>query len=451
MRSSHSPARTRATFDDPNLVSHAGLVPLVRLAESVDLAGMADDLVRLGGPRGAHAGAKITTIVAGMAAGVAGMAAGADSISDLDLLREGGMDRLFTGIRAPSTIGAFLRWFTIGHNAQLENLLAGVLTRLAERTGLLPGVDQLAFLDLDSKITRVYGRQKHGAAYGYTKTLGLNFLAATLATEQAAPVITGTRLRGGNADTRRQATSFARTQLRPARACGAGNKLLVRMDSGYYVGELIAEIAASGAWFSVTAPQRKPIRAAIAAINEAAWTPITYARPVRDPDTGAVITRAEIAETSYTAFTNPTLNPGQKTTGRLIPVHRYHAFFTKSPADPVTADAQHRGRAGAIEHVFADLNSAALAHFPSGHFAANAAWLTLAALAHNLTRAIGVLAGGRHARARTTTLRHRLIGVAARITRSARTLTLHLPTHWPWHRTWQRLFSNTHRAPPPTT
>jgi len=77
MRSSHSAARTDARFDDPNLVSAAGLVPLVRLAENIDLAGLADDLVRLGGSRGANAGAKITSIVAGMCAG-------ADSIDDLD-------------------------------------------------------------------------------------------------------------------------------------------------------------------------------------------------------------------------------------------------------------------------------------------------------------------------------------------------------------------------------
>ena len=94
MRLSHTPARTTATFDDPNLVSHAGLIPLARLAENIDLPGLADELVRLGGPTGANPGAKITTTVLGMAAG-------ADSITDLDLLRHGATPRLFTGIRAP--------------------------------------------------------------------------------------------------------------------------------------------------------------------------------------------------------------------------------------------------------------------------------------------------------------------------------------------------------------
>nr|CEL14583.1 hypothetical protein [Kibdelosporangium sp. MJ126-NF4] len=439
-------------------MSHAGLVPLVRLMENIGLPALAGELVRLGGSAGANAAAKITTIVAGMAAG-------ADSISDLDLLREGGMDRVFTGVRAPSTIGGFLRWFTPGHVAQLQTLLAEVLVRLTGQTSLLPGLDQLAFLDLDSKITQVHGRQKQGAAYGYTRVLGLNFLAGTLATELAAPVLTGTRLRGGNADTRRKAASFARAQLRTARASGAVNNLLVRMDSGFYVGELISEIARSGTWFSVTVPQRKPIRAAIAAIDESAWTTITYARPVRDEDTGELVTTAQIAETSYTAFTNPTLNPGQKTTGRLIArrtpiptldgqgqlitVHRYHAFLTNSPFDPLTADAQHRGRAGTIEHVFADLQSGPVAHFPSGDFQANAAWLSLAALTHNLMRALACLAGGAEARARTTTLRRRLITVAARISRSARRLTLHLPRGWTHEHPWQRVFTGTHHTHPP--
>jgi hypothetical protein len=120
----------------------------------------------------------------------------------------------------------------------------------------------------------------------------------------------------------------------------------------------------------------------------------------------------------------------------------------QQPHDLITADTQRRARAGSIEHVFADLNNSALAHFPSAHFAA---WLTLAALAHNLTRTAGVLAGGEHTHARTTTLRHRLINIAARISRSARTLTLHLPRHWSWQHAWQQLFTTTHHPPPPNT
>jgi hypothetical protein len=458
MRLSHTPARTRARFDDPNLVSHAGLVPLIRLTDTIDLPGLAHDLVRLGGPTGANPGAKITTILAGMTAG-------ADSIDDLDQLRHGAMTTLFTGIRAPSTLGTFLRWFTPGHNAQLENLAATALARLATHTPLLPGTDQMALVDLDSTTTQVYGRQKRGARVGHKKIRGLDFLAATVSTPTAAPVITSTRPRGGNADTRRKITSFATRALRVVRGLGATGTVLVRGDSGCYVGELIAALTAAGALFSITARWSPALRRAVAAIQDDAWTPITYDTPVIDEDTGELVHTARLAETTHTAFTNPTQNPGRRVTARLIvrrhrvttvteqgeslPVWRYHAVLTNSPADLVAAEAQHRGRAGAIEQVFADLNNSALAHFPSGHFAANAAWLTLAAVAHNLQRALGVLAGGALAKARTATLRSRLIAVPARISHSARTLTLHLPRDWPWRRVWRHVFDRVH-APPLT-
>ena len=455
MRSSHTPARTAATFDDPNLVSHAGLVPLVRLTETIGLPELAHDLVRLGGPTGANPDAKITTILAGMATG-------ADSIDDLDQLRHGAMDRLFTGIRAPSTLGTFLRWFTIGHNAQLEKLAATCLTRLTAQTPLLPGLSQLAFLDLDSKTTRVHGRKKQGARFGHKKIRGLDFLAATLSTP-TAPVIAATRLRGGNADTRRKITSFATHSLHIARACGATGTVIVRGDSGCYSATLITALAQAGAVFSITARNSRALARAIAAIDDNAWTDIELDAPVLDEDTGQTIHTAQIAATRYTAFTNPTQNPGRRTTatlvvrrhrvltvteqGELFPAWRYQAIFTNSPFDPITVEAQHRGRAGAIEQVFADLNGSALAHLPSGRFAANAAWLTLAGMAHNLQRAIGCLAAGTHAKARTTTLRRQVIAVPARISRSARTITLHLPTHWPWQQAWQRVFDHAH-APP---
>lgn len=459
MRSSHTPARTTVRFDDPNLVSHAGLVPLLRLTENIDLPTLADQMVRLGGPAGANPAAKITTILAGMTAG-------ADSITDLDDLRHGAMATLFTGIRAPSTIGTFLRWFTPGHNAQLENLAATCLTRLtAQIDALLPDLDQTAYLDLDATTVQVYGPDKHGARYGHKKIYGLDTLLATLSVPGHAPVIVATRLRSGNADTRRKIASFARQALRTARACGATGTLIVRGDSGFYSAKLITALIKAGAVFSITARHSTATGRAIAAIAPDAWTDITLDTPVSDEHTGQAVRTAQIAETSYTAFTNPTQNPGRKTTARLIvrrhritltdeqgelfPAWRYHAIFTNSPSDPVTAEACHRGRAGAIEQVFADLKSSALAHFPSGRFPANTAWLTLAALAHNLQRALGCLAGGTHARARTTTLRRQVIAVPARISHSARTITLHLPRNWHWRQAWQRMFDHTH-APPAT-
>jgi hypothetical protein len=457
MRSSHTPGAVSVRFDDPTLVSHAGLIPLTRLTEQIKLPDLVTDWVRVPGSTGANPAAKVGSILAGMATG-------ADSITDLDTLREGGMPRMFTGIRAASTLGNFLRGLCMGDVSSLNAVARRALPRLATQTPLLPGADQVAFVDIDSKITQVYGRAKHGAAYGYTGVLGLHFQAVTLSTPQAAPVILETRLRSGNAESGRAAASLLTPALRTARACGATGTIIVRGDSKFFSGKTIAAIRAAGAYFSITAPANPAVTTAITAINDSAWTPIRYTRSIFDTDTDEWVSHAEVAETTMTAFTNTTQNPGRKVTARLLvrrvpartpvgqdalfPVWRYHAVFTDSPFDLVTAEACHRDHA-IIEQVNADLNNSALAHFPSGKFAANAAWLTLAALAHNLIRALGCLAGGDHAKARTATLRRHLIHVAARIARSARRITLHLPQHWPWQQAWQQAFDRTH-APPQT-
>jgi Transposase DDE domain group 1 len=459
MRASHTRARVLARFDDQSVVPHAGLLPLLRLTENVGFAALARERIRVPGPAGANPDAKLLSLVAGMAAG-------ADSIDDLDLLRTAAMDRLFRGVRAPSTLGTFLRGFGIGHTGALEALAAQVLIRLAHQTGgrLLPEVDQYAIVDLDSKITRVYGHSKIGANHGYTHVRGYHFLAATLATPIAAPVLLATRLRGGQADTRRGATSFLRQALRTARGCGATGQLLVRGDSGYYVCSLIHAVIAAGARFSITLRQHPSLQTVIAGIDEHAWAPISYATPVFDQENRTWIRTADVAETDYTAFTNSTEHPQGPITARLIvrryrigtrtdqgelfPLWRYQAVFTNTGLDTIAAEQQHRGRAGTIEQVFADLNASALAHFPSGQFHANQAWLTLAALTHNLLRTLGVLASRFHARARTSTLRRQLIAVPARLSRTARTLTLRLPHNWPWQDSWHGLFTSTAGPPP---
>ncbi len=114
------------------------------------------------------------------------------------------------------------------------------------------------------------------------------------------------------------------------------------------------------------------------------------------------------------------LNPRSIPAGQaeMFAVYRFHAIFTDNPEPMLDAEATHRDHA-IIEQVIADLKDSALAHLPSGRFAANAAWLTCAAMAYNLTRAAGALAGTLHARARTATLRTRLITVPARLARSA--------------------------------
>lgn len=458
MQAFHTRGAVSARFDDPNLVSHAGLIPVLRLAHDAGLGALAGRLVRLGDTAGANAGAKIGSIVAGMVCG-------ADSIDDLDVIRHGALPRLFGAIRAPSTVGTFLRHFSYGHVRQVDAVSAEVLVGLTQRCpDLLPGVDQLAFVDIDAKITQVYGAGKEGAAFGYTKKRGLNFLLVTLSTPLAPrPVVLTTRLRGGNADSRRGAASLLTQALRLARRLGATGTIIVRADSAFFTGPIAAAIRQAGARFSITAPHNPAVTKAIAAIPDQAWTSITYPRAIYDAATDQTISAAEIAETTLTAFVNVTENRGRTLTARLLvrrvrigtdttdqgelfPVYRHHAVFTDSTVDLPTAEAQHRDHA-IVEQVLADLNDSALAHFPSGRLAANAAWLTLAALTHNLLRAAGTLASTAHAKARTATIRRHLITVAARISRSARRTVLHLPTHWPWHAAWLGLFTTTHTPP----
>jgi hypothetical protein len=188
VRSSHTAARTSAAFDDPNLVSHAGLVPVMALAARAGRHDLAAEHVRPAGDCGANAGLKIGCLVAGMAAG-------ADSIDDMGLLRHGAMGTLFAGVRAPSTLGSFLRSFTWGNVRQAEKTSRDFLARLSRHAPLLPGADVPAFVDIDSTQKRVYGHKKQGAKFGHTKiqgksllVRGLNTLAATVSTPLSAPV-----------------------------------------------------------------------------------------------------------------------------------------------------------------------------------------------------------------------------------------------------------------------
>jgi len=309
---------------------------------------------------------------------------------------------------------------------------------------------------------RVYGHKKQGAAFGHTKiqgktvlVRGLNTLAATVCTPQAAPVITGTRLRGGSANTARGAASFAAEAIGAARSCGCTGTIVTRADSGFYNAAFIAACRRAGAYFSVTARMDPAVTAAIAAIPEDAWTAIRYPRAIWDDQLRAWISDAEIAEIAYTAFTS---KKGQAITARLIvrrvrdlartaeaqgelfPAWRYHPVFTDSPFQLAPAEEQHRDHAVAGQ-VFADWTNGPLAHLPSGSFTANAAWLTCAAITCNLLRAAGCLASRFHAKARGATIRADLIDVAARLARRGRSqLTLHLPQYWHRESEWLALF-----------
>lgn len=455
MRACHSPALVSVTFDESNLVSCAGLVPVMRLAERAGLADAVADLLTVPGVAGAHAGAKVTSIVAGMVIG-------ADSIDDLDVIRHGALPALFEGGRAPSTLGTFLRAFTWGHVRQLDTVARRCVISLSGQAPLLPDAEQFAFLDLDSTIEQVHGYAKQGAEYGYTRVRGLHPLLATVSTPIAAPVIVGARLRRGAAGSARGASSFVTEALTTAQAAGATGTLVVRADSAFYSREVVAACRKAGAHFSITAIGNSSVRAAITGISEDAWTPIKYPHAIYDESTGQWISDAEIAEIPYTAFNNRNRDTAvtarlivrrvkDKNTpqGALFPLWRYHACFTDTPVELVTAEQQHRGHA-IIEQVIADLKDSAAAHLPSGRFDANAAWLTLATIAFNLTRAAGTLTSRFHAKARTSTLRRHLVNVPARMSRSARRIRLRLPATWPWASAWHGLFTATHGPPPAT-
>jgi Transposase DDE domain group 1 len=378
------------------------------------------------------------------------------------------MPSLFAGVYAPSTLGCFLRELTHGHVRQLQAAGRDFLVALARRTPLLDGADALCFIDVDSMLGRVYGKKKHGAAFGHAKVGGYNVwlrgynpLIATLSTPLSAPVVAATRLRAGNAGSARGAAWQVAEAIGTARACGARGLIVVRMDSAFYAKAVIWACRRNKARFSVTARMDAKIRTACEAIPEHAWVDIKYPQAIWDEDEQRWISDAQIAETGYTAFDgtrhaitarlivrrvkrlDPAQHAGQ---GELFAQYRYHAVFTDSPFILVQAESQHRGHA-VIEQVNADLIDGPLAHLPSGNFAANGAWLACAAIAHNLTRAAGHLAAPRYAGARAATIRTQIINIAARLAHRARTIHLHLPEHWPWQHAWNNLFTAVH-APP---
>jgi hypothetical protein len=470
-------------FDDPNLVSAGGLVPVLALAEAAGLRELADEQLSVPTDKGANAGLKVASLVGGMVAG-------ADSIDDMALLRHGGTGRVFARAYAPSTLGSFLRAFTFGHVRQLDAIASRFLVALAGLTRLLDAaaspvtdtdrglVGRYALLDVDDTIIEVHGHAKQGAGFGYSGVRGLNALLATLAIPMAvplaaattAPVIVAQRLRKGAAGSPRGAKRLVGDAVKTARRLlGKGQLVLVRMDSAFYGRGPVHAALAGGAEVSVTVRMDKAVKKAIAAIDDAAWTSIDYTDAVFEETTGRWISSAEVAEVPFTAFAAQ--KKADQVSGRLVvrripdfnaeknkaagqdtlfDVWRFHAFFTTTDSailDTVASDKTHRGHA-VIEQVHSDLKNSALAHLPSGVFTANAAWLVFAVIAFNLTRAAASLTGPQMAKATTATIRRKLITVPARVATSARRITLHLPKVWPWETAWTALFDRVSDPPP---
>jgi len=360
---------------------------------------------------------------------------------------------------------------SFGHVRQFDAVASRLLLGLARQTPVLAGADQVTYLDVDDTIRQTHGYAKQGAGYGYSGVKGLNALVATLSTPLAAPVIAATRLRKGSTNSAKGASRLIGDALATARAAGAGTKpgamITLRADSAFYNHKVVAAAGRGGAQFSITARQDPAVRRAITAISDTGWTSIEYPQAIWEEAEQRWMSDAEVAEITFTAFTSRPkaeqvsarlivrrvnrLNPASVPAGqgKLFAQHRHHAVSTNSDLSMLAAETAHRDHA-IIEQVMAELKNGPLAHLPSAKFTANATWLVCAAMAFNLTRAAGSLAGTFHAKARAATIRDHLIKVPARIASSARRQRLHLPEHWPWEQAFDQLFTATLGPPGPT-
>jgi hypothetical protein len=488
MQVSRSLDRVRVDFDDERLVANAGLLAPASLAERLGLKDLLDESIDLGDVAGhANPGAKAMTVIHAVLAG-------ADSIDDCDVLRSGASAAVLGHrVAAPSTLGTFLRGFSWAHSRQLDHASAVMLTR-AWAAGAGPADPTAPFtIDVDSSIHETYGLQKQGATkFTYTHVRGYHPLYATAGGygdpggpgdggdggpggcgEGGSGEVLHARLRGGNSHTARGAAGFLAETFARVRAGGVSGPMRLRGDSGFYQKKVVDACRRAGAGYSITVKMSKSLLGVISAIAEGDWQPIPYWL-----DAGA-----DVAVIGWRAFKSrgdkgvacrlvvrrvkPT--PGSQLA--LIATYSYHAFITDLPGDAVSLDAWHRGHA-VVENAIRDLKyGVGLNHLPSGRFGANAAWLALNIMAHNMSRwtvriggldivAAAAAPSGQAASATdspapagqtnrrpprrrrrrgervdfvaTDTLRRRYLAVPGRLATSARTLTLHLPARWPW-------------------
>ncbi len=426
--------RYDATFDDPNLVANAGLLLVATLVARLGLEALINTNVKLTGRvGGALPGRKILTLVHMIVAG-------GSHIDHADMLRAGAtQDVLPFRVMAPSTLGTFLRAFTFGHVRQFDKVIAETIRR-AWTAGTGPGRDRLV-IDIDSTITEVHGKQKQGAAYGYTRVLGYHPL---LASRADTGEVLHARMRKGSANTQRGAKRFVEELIARVRRAGASGEIVLRGDSGFWSNRTIAALGKLGVRYSITITQNQAVKAAIAAIDEDRWVDIVY------PEGG----QAQVGECVYKGLrlvVRRTRLSGRKQQ-QLWPDWRHHAFITDLVIDAVDADVFHRHHA-VVELNIRDLKEGAgLEHVPSGDFDANAAWLCCAVLAHNLIRWTATIGEvhteadpGRLVVART--IRTQLLAVPGRLVNRAGKPTLRLPLNWPWAPTFTRAL-DTLRAMP---
>ncbi len=424
-RSSHTLDRVDVTFDGDRLVADAGLLLPATLTQHLGVEALADELVGVGH----RPGRKLLTVMHTLLAG-------GDCIDDVDVLRSGATGEVVGHeVMAPSTIGTWLRQFTFGHVRQLDSLTERLLTA-AWSAGAGPG-DAPLVIDIDSTICEVHGYAKQGAAYGYTRQRGYHPL---LATRADSGEILHTRMRKGSANSARGAQRFVRETIRRVRRAGATGPVTLRADSAFWSNKVIDACGDHEVRFSITVRATKAVVAAIDGIDDNAWVDIDYTH-------GGV---AQVAETKLAGrrlVVRRTRLVG--TQAQLWPDWRHHAFVTDLAGDAVTVDAQHRAHA-VVELAIRDLkHGAGLSHCPSGVFNANAAWLVLTALAHNVLRWVAAIGLRLPGLVVAKTLRRRYLSLPGRLTRTGGKDTLHLPTRWPWRDTFLAALARLRALPPP--
>ena len=419
-------------FDDERAVSDAGVVLVATLAARLGIEALAERFIGLGDRVGAaNPGRKVMSLLYAMVLG-------ADCIEDCDILRSGRTGALLGSlVAAPSTLGTFLRAFTFGHVRQLDRLLAETLKR-AWAAGAGPGDGRLV-VDVDSFVGEVCGYDKQGASFGYTHKRGYHPIVATRA---GSGEVLHVRCRKGAANTQRGMPRFTDELIARARRAGASGQCLLRADSGFWNTKVFDRLARAGWQFSIGVRMTKSVTAIVAQIDETAW------QVLEDyPDTG----EAQIAESTLGGrrliVRRVRLLAAE---GELFAGEWRHFAFATNRSEPIElVEVEHRQHA-VVELVIRDLKDQALAHFPSGHYSANAAWTVLAALAHNLLRWTTIL-GLPGATVRVArTLRRRLLAMPGRLTRTARRWTLHLPARWPWQNDFNAALARLRALPEPT-
>jgi hypothetical protein len=412
----------QVTFDEPSLVADAGLIVPATLMVRLGLEALVNQMVRLvGRVGGARPGRKVLTLIVSILAG-------GTHIDHADRLRAGATGRVLPfRVMAPSTLGTFLRSFTFGHVRQLDAVIAETIRR-AWFLGAGPDASPMT-IDLDSTICEVHGKQKQGAAFGYTRLLGYHPL---LATRSDTGEVLHARLRKGSSQ--RGVKRFSEELIARVRRCGASGPLVVRADSGFFSYALIDTLLRLRVGYSITMTMTTRVQRFIDSIEPSAWRPITY------PDGGS----AEVAETVYVSQRRGGARPLRLVVRRtrlsdprqqaLWPNWRHHCFVTNLDLDATEMDAFHRDHAR-VELVIRDLKeSAGLEHCPSGQFFANAAWLGCAVLAHDLLRWTACL-GELHPDSELTvarTVRARVLDLPGRLVNRSGRLVLRLPERWPW-------------------